>query len=218
MSAVYSRWALGHVSLWVSFEGEPKVEGRSWFWWLIHRGSVPLPVSLPLHYRTPPSIGPRPLLGVRSGPSAGGHMTPELWSPGRGEGEGRRAFGTRGCPHRWLRRRHFVAASVRSPPSAQARRWRREIPASTLCDVPGRRRRARGQSPLGWPCEGRGRLRPHFSAFPNCGRWEGARRAGERVRLRSSRGGSGRCGCCGLGPGKDRVGSRVLILSARDLA
>lgn len=54
MSAVYSRWALGHVSLWVSFEGEPKVEGRSWFWWLLHRGSVPLPVSLPLHYPNPP--------------------------------------------------------------------------------------------------------------------------------------------------------------------
>lgn len=192
------------------------MEGRSWLWSFLHGVVCP---SLPPYLfttRTPPSIGPRPLLGVWLGLSAGGHSdsgTVESWGGG-----GRRAFGTRGSPHRCLRRRHFVAAGVRPLPSGQARRWRREIPASTRCDAPGRRRRARGPSPLGWPCGGRGRLRPHFSAFPNCGRWEGARRAGERVRLRSSRGGSGRCGCCGLGPGKDRVGSRVLILSARDLA
>lgn len=156
------------------------------------------------------------MLGVWFGISVGGNGDSETVESGEGVGEGslaRAALPTAGSAAAilWL-------SSVRLPPSAQARRWRREIPASILCDAPGRRRRTRGPSPLGWPCGGRGRLRPHFSAFPNCGRWEGARRAGESVRLRSSRGGSGRCGCCVLGPGKDRVGSRVLILSARDLA
>lgn len=147
-----------------------------------------------------------------------GMETPEPWSRGREREEGI-----------WLARRlgpplapppppSCGCLSARPPPSAQARPWRREIPASTCCDAPGRRRRSRGPSPLGWPCGGRRRPRPHFSAFPNCGRREGARRAGASVRLRTSRGGGGRCGGCVLGPGKDRVGSRVLILSARDLA
>lgn len=180
------------------------------------QGSMLLPASLPLYFPNPPSLGGDLCSGVWLGFSAGGHNDSGTMESWEGVGGGRLARAA--LPHRCLRRRHFVAAGVRPPPFAQARRWRRENPASTRCDAPGRRRRARGPSPLGWPCGGRGRLRPHFSAFPNCGRWEGARRARERVRLRSSRGGSGRCGCCGLGPGKDRVGSRVLILSARDLA
>lgn len=157
------------------------------------------------------------MLGVWFGFSEGGYGDSGIVESGEGE---RREFGTRGSPPHPA---GYPAAilwqpSVLPPPSAQARPWHCEIPSSTRCDAPGRRRRALGPSSLGWPCGGRGRLRPHFSAFPNCGRWEGARRAGESVRLRSSRGGSGRCGCCVLGPGKDRVGSRVLILSARDLA
>lgn len=104
-------------------------------------------------------------------------MTLGPWSLGQGVGSlARTALPTAGSPAAilWL-------LSARPPPSAQARSWRREVPASTRCDAPGRRRRVRGPSSLGWPCGGRGRLRPHFSAFPNCGRWEGARRAGESV-------------------------------------
>ena len=157
-------------------------------------------------------------LGCGSGFPWAGTVTPKQWSWGGSGGGGRMDFGTGGPPHRGSAAAILWLSSVRLPPCAQARPWRREIPASIRCDAPERRRRTRGLSPLGWPCGGRGPLRPHFSAFPNCGRWEGARRAGESVRLRSSRGGSGRCGCCVLGPGKDRVESRVLILSARDLA
>lgn len=192
------------------------MEGRSWSRSFSHRG-VGCP-SLPLCLFTPnpPSGGPRPLLGVRVGLPAGGHRDSGTAGAGTGEGKGSSARAALpppappppfcSCPasaRRRVRRRGRGVARFRLPPR---------------CDAPGRRRRARGPSPLGWPGGGRGRLRPHFSAFPNCGRWEGARRAGESVRLRSSGGGSGRCGCCGLGPGKDRVGSRVLILSARDLA
>lgn len=176
------------------------------------------PPCLRFTSRTPRIVGRERCSGCGSGFLRAGTVTPEWWSRGRGrEGNLARAAlyppPPAGSPAAilWL-------PSVLPPPSAQAWPWRREIPSSTRCDAPGRRRRAHGPSSLGWPCGGRGRLRPHFSAFPNCGRWEGARRAGESVRLRSSRGGSGRCGCCVLGPGKDRVGSRVLILSARDLA
>lgn len=156
------------------------------------------------------------LPGVWFGVSVGGHGGSEQGSRGRGRGRGDLGMG--GPSHRGSAAAILWLPSVRLPPCAQARPWRRETPASPRCDAPERRRRARGLWPLGWPCGGRGLPRPHFSAFPNCGRWEGARRAGESVRLRSSRGGSGRCGCCVLGPGKDRVESRVLILSARDLA
>lgn len=214
MSTVDSRWALGHVSLFGIVGGEPKVAGRTWLWSLVHRGYVPLPVSLPLHPLNPLSDGPRPPLGVWSGDSPGGHCDSGIAESGEGEGGLARAV----LPTAGSVAAILCLPSVRPPSSAQARPWRREVPASTRCDAPGRRRRARGSSPLGWPCGGRGRLRPHFSAFPNCGRREGAGRAAESVRLRSSRGVSGRCGCCGLGPGKDRVGSRVLILSARDLS
>lgn len=191
------------------------MEGRSWAGSFLQRGRAPLPAFL-FHCLNPGSSGPRPLLGVWSGLSQGGYSDPERWGRERGR--------ERGAWHAWFPPTAGSVAAIlwllrgHPPPSAQARRWRREVPASTRCDAPGRRRRACSPSSLGWPCGGRGRLRPHFSAFPNCGRWEGARRAGDSVRLRSSRGGSGRCGCCGLGPGKDRVGSRVLILSARDPA
>ena len=188
------------------------MEGRSWAGSFSQRGRAPLPAFL-FHCLNPGSSGPRPLLGVWAGLSRGGYSDPERW--GRESGRERGVWHARfspppaprppfcGCSaatRRRLRRRGGGVARFRLPPAVT---------------LPGR---ACSQSPLGWPCGGRGRLRPHFSAFPNCGRWEGARRAGDSVRLRSSRGGSGRCGCCGLGPGNDRVGSRVLILSARDPA
>lgn len=177
------------------------------------RGRVPLPASL-FHCPNPARSGPIPLFGVWPGLSEGGYNDPGTVGSGQGRDQGawHARLPTAGSEAAILR-----LFRGRPPPSAQARRWRREIRLPPAVTLPGGGD-ARGPSSLGWPCGGRGRLRPHFSAFPNCGRWEGARRARESVRLRSSGGGSGRCGCCGLGPGKDRVGSRVLILSARDLA
>lgn len=132
--------------------------------------------SFPILRPNPLSSGRRDLLGVWFGLSAGGTVTPERWSRGRGREKGvwharlspRLAppppfCGCLASARGRLRRRGRGVARLRLPP------------AVTLLGGG----EALGPSPLGWPCGGRGRLHPHFSAFPNCGRWEGARRAGE---------------------------------------
>lgn len=126
--------------------------------------------------RTPCVVGGEICSGCGSGFLRAGTVTPERWSRGRGREKGvwharlspRLAppppfCGCLASARGRLRRRGRGVARLRLPP------------AVTLLGGG----EALGPSPLGWPCGGRGRLHPHFSAFPNCGRWEGARRAGE---------------------------------------
>lgn len=106
-------------------------------------------------------------------------------------------------PHRLFRSSHFVLPCSRLRRRGRGvARFRLLSPLPPCCDAPGRGRCARGWRPLGWARGGRGRLRPRFSAFPNCGRWEGAGEPGTRCGCAVPRGGSGRCGAYGLELGR----------------
>lgn len=132
------------------------------------------------------------------------------WRSGSSGTEDVARFGSL-LPRRGPRRRHFVLRT-RPSPTAQARLWRREIPA---CDARGGRGACAADCDWTGPGGGRGRLLPHFSAFPNCGRWEGAGSRPRSATAQSREVASGRCGRprCGTWGGRGSFGEWSLHLN-----